>query len=55
MAIALNSIPVLTGNAAKRFNEIVESERYSERTHIPSSVRKAVRRMEKRSRKLVIK
>lgn len=55
MAIAIKSIPVLTGRAAERFNEIAESNNSKEQTVIPQGMTQAIKRMMSRSRKLTIK
>ena len=45
MAIAIKTIPVLTGDVAERFIEIVESSRNTPTTVIPEGAQEAIRRM----------
>lgn len=45
MAIAIKTIPVLTGDVAERFIEIAESSRNTATTVIPEGVQDAIRRM----------
>lgn len=55
MAIAIRPIPVLTGSTAEQFEEMVEANKNKPFTMIPDEYRQAVRRMQERSRHLVIK
>lgn len=55
MAIAIRPIPVLTGDAAERFERMVAENREKPTTLIPDEYRQAVRRMLERSRNIVIK
>lgn len=56
MAIAIKSIPVLTGAAAKRFVEMAEAnESRASVTIIPQEMQDSIRQMMERSRRVVIK
>ena len=55
MAIAIKTIPVLTGDVAARFIEIVESSRNAVTTVIPEGAQDAIRRMMERSKNAKIK
>ena len=55
MAIAIKTIPVLTGDVAERFIEIVECGRNTPTTVIPEGAQKAIRRMVERSKNAKIK
>lgn len=55
MAIAIRSIPVLTGSTAERFENMIESNNQTSLTIIPEEMRQAVRTMQKRSRNVVVK
>ena len=55
MAIAIKSIPVLSGDVAERFIEIVESGRNTPTTVIPEGTQEAIRRMMERSKNAKIK
>ena len=55
MAIAIKTIPVLTGDVAARFIEIVESSRNAAATVIPEGAQDAIRRMMERSKNAKIK
>lgn len=55
MAIAIRPIPVLTGKAAERFEQMVEESKEQPSTIIPDDYRRAVRNMLERSRNIVIK
>ena len=55
MAIAINTIPVLTGDVAERFIEIAESSRNTATTVIPEGAQDAIRRMMERSKNVKIK
>lgn len=50
MAIAIKTIPVLTGDVAERFIEIAESSRNTPTTVIPEGAQEAIRRMMERSK-----
>ena len=45
MAIAIKTIPVLTGDVAERFIEIAESSRNTPTTVTPEGAQDAIRRM----------
>lgn len=55
MAIAIKTIPVLTGEVAERFIEIVECGRNTPTTVIPEGAQEAIRRMVERSKNTKIK
>ena len=55
MAIAIKTIPVLSGYVAERFIEIVESGRNTPTTVIPEGAQNAIRRMMERSKNAKIK
>ena len=55
MAIAIKTIPVLSGDVAERFIEIVESGRNTPTTVIPEGAQEAIRRMVERSQNAKIK
>lgn len=55
MAIAIKTIPVLTGAAAERFNKLTEEDCSKSRTVIPVGMTDAIKHMMARSRKLSIK
>ena len=55
MAIAIKTIPVLSGDVAERFIEIVECGRNTPTTVIPEGVQEAIRRMVERSKNAKIK
>ena len=55
MAIAIKTIPVLTGDVAERFIEIVECGRNTPTTVIPEGAQEAIRRMVERSKNAKIK
>ena len=55
MAIAIKTIPVLTGDVAERFIEIVECGRNTLTTVIPEGAQDAIRRMVERSKNAKIK
>ena len=55
MAIAIKTIPVLSGDVAERFIEIVECGRNTPTTVIPEGAQEAIRRMVERSKKAKIK
>ena len=50
MAIAIKTIPVLTGDVAERFIEIADSSRNTATTVIPEGAQDAIRRMMERSK-----
>ena len=55
MAIAIKTIPVLTGEVAERFIEIVECGRNTPTTVISEGAQEAIRRMVERSKNAKIK
>ena len=55
MAIAIKTIPVLSGDVAERFIEIVECGRNTPTTVIPEGAQDAIRRMMERSKNAKIK
>ena len=55
MAIAIKTIPVLSGDVAERFIEIVECGRNTPTTVIPEGAQEAIRRMVERSKNAKIK
>ena len=55
MAIAIKTIPVLTGEVAERFIEIVECGRNTPTTVIPEGAQEAIRRMVELSKNAKIK
>ncbi len=55
MAIAIKTIPVLTGEFAERFETIVESSRNEPYTVIPDDMQEAVRLMLERSKNVKLK
>ena len=55
MAKAIKTIPVLTGDVAERFIEIVECGRKTPTTVIPEGAQEAIRRMVERSKNAKIK
>lgn len=55
MAKAIKTIPVLTGEVAERFIEIVECGRNTPTTVIPEGAQEAIRRMVERSKNAKIK
>ena len=55
MAIAIKTIPVLTGDVAERFIEIVECGRNTPTTVIPEGAQEVIRRMMERSKNAKIK
>ena len=55
MAIAIKTIPVLTGEVAERFIEIVECGRNTPTTVIPEGAQEAICRMVERSKNAKIK
>ena len=55
MATAIKTIPVLTGDVAERFIEIVECGRNTPTTVIPEGAQEAIRRMVERSKNAKIK
>ena len=55
MAIAIKSIPVLTGQAAERFVEMAEANGNEQKTEIPQSMQASIMRMMERSRHITIK
>lgn len=55
MAIAIKSIPVLEGDAAKRFNAMADVNHHRTKTNIPENVRKSIVDMIERSRNFKLK
>ena len=55
MALAIKTIPVLSGDVAERFIEIVECGRNTPTTVIPEGAQEAIRRMVERSKNAKIK
>ena len=55
MAIAIKSIPILTGETAKRFVEMAEANKGTTATVIPDSMRQSIIRMKERSAKFQIR
>ena len=55
MAIAIKTIPVLSGDVAERFIEIVECGRNTPTPVIPEGAQEAIRRMVERSKNAKIK
>lgn len=55
MAIAIKTIPVLTGDVAERFVEMAENSRDLATTVIPKGAQEAIRRMMERSKNVKIK
>ena len=55
MAIAIKTIPVLTGETAKRFIDYAENSRNCATTNIPDDVQESVRRMMERSKNAKVK
>lgn len=55
MAIAIKTIPVLTGEVAERFVEMAENSRNMATTVIPEGARDAIHRMMERSKNVKIK
>ena len=55
MAIAIKSIPVLTGKAAERFVSMADANKGNSTTAIPKDMRAAINRMKERSKSFTIK
>ena len=55
MAIAIKTIPVLTGEVAERFVEMAENSRNMATTVIPKGAHDAIHRMMERSKNVKIK
>lgn len=55
MAIAIKTIPVLTGEVAERFIEMAEDSRNMATTVIPEGASDAIHRMMERSKNVKIK
>lgn len=55
MAITIRTIPVLTGETAKRFVEMAEANNGHEQTSVPAQMKESINRMMERSRNIVIK
>ena len=54
MAIAIKSIPVLTGKSAERFVSMADENKNRKTTTIPEIMRQAILRMKERSNKFQI-
>lgn len=55
MAIAIKSIPVLTGEAAERFIRMAdENEASSQRTVIPVELKESIKIMMEKSKRIVV-
>lgn len=55
MAIAIKSIPVLTGKAAERFVSMADANKGNATTVVPKDMRAAIKRMKERSNNFIIK
>lgn len=55
MAIAIKTIPVLTGEMAERFVEMAEDRNHKATTVIPANLKNAIHRMMERSKNAKIK
>lgn len=55
MAIAIKTIPVLTGEMAERFVEMAEDSNHKATTVIPANLKNAINRMMERSKNAKIK
>lgn len=55
MAIAIKTIPVLTGDTAERFMNIAENSQTLATTVVPSGTQDAIRRMMERSKNVKVK
>lgn len=55
MAIAIKSIPVLEGNAAKRFDMMIDAHHNKTITIVPEEMRKSIAEMMERSRNFKLK
>ena len=55
MAIAIKSIPVLTGKAAELFVSMADENKGNSTTAIPKDMRAAINRMKERSKSFTIK
>ena len=55
MAIAIKTIPVLTGEMAERFVEMAEDSNHKATTVIPANLKNAIHRMMERSKNAKIK
>ena len=55
MALAIKTIPVLSGDVAERFIEIAGCSRNTAKTVIPEGAQDAIRRMMERSKNAKIK
>lgn len=55
MAIAIKTIPVLTGEMAERFVEMAEDSNHKATTVIPANLKNAIYRMMERSKNAKIK
>ena len=55
MAIAIKTIPVLTGEVAERFMEMAENSRNLATTVIPNGTQESIHRMMERSKSVKVK
>lgn len=55
MAIAIKSIPVLEGDAARRFNAMADMNHQRTTTNIPENMRRSIVDMMERSRNFKLK
>ena len=55
MAVAIKTIPILTGAVAERFIAMADANKEDAKTHIPEDMRRSIRQMKERSRKFQIK
>ncbi|MBQ8442144.1 MAG: hypothetical protein IJX29_02150 [Bacteroides sp.] len=55
MAIAIKSIPVLTGKAAERFVSMADANKGNTTTIVPKEMHAAIKRMKERSNNFTIK
>lgn len=55
MAIAIKSIPVLTGKAAERFVSMADANKEKVKTIVPKEMCTAIKRMKERSNNFTIK
>lgn len=55
MAIAIKTIPILTGDVAERFMEMAENSRNLATTVVPNGAKEAIHRMMERSKNVKVK
>ena len=55
MAVAIKTIPILTGEVAERFVAMADENMECAITRIPEDMRRSIQRMKERSRKFQIK